>query len=121
MMGVLDSLLGPQSKYDERLPYTYEARMPIIAGDDEYNSYMSDTVCGLIKYLNESDIDPVEVEIYEIFTDGEKIIPKALYISEEGKWLRRKEICQSFKDHYDRHIYEGGCAFQDRNCKGTGP
>jgi len=120
-MGFVDTLLGPRSKYDERLPYTYEARMPIFEGEEECNSYMSDTICGLIKYLAESGIDPLEVEIYEIFTDGEKIIPKELYISEKGVWMRRKEICQSFKDHYDRHIYEGGCAFADRNCKGTGP
>ncbi len=120
-MSILDKLLGPQSKYDESLPYTYEARMPVIEGDDEYNSYMSDTICGLIKYLHESDVAPPEVEIYEIYTDKEKLIPKELYLSGEGAWLQREEMCQSFTDYYEGHIYEDGCTFQDRNCKGTGP
>jgi hypothetical protein len=121
MMGVLDSLLGPQSKYVEELPYTYEARMPIIEGDDEFNSYMSDTICGLVNYLYKSDIAPREVKIYEIYTDKEKLIPKELYLTADGEWLQRDDICQSFKDYYKGHIYEGGCTFEDRNCKGTGP
>jgi len=120
-MGLLDEMRGPKSKYDEKLPYTYEARMPIIEGDEEYNSYMSDTICGLIQYLNENGIDPLEVDIYEIFTDEEKVVPKELYLTKKGAWMHGEEICQSFKDHYEGYIYEDGCVFEDRNCKGTGP
>jgi len=120
-MGILDNVLGPQSKYDKMLPYTYEARMPIIEGDAEYNSYLSDTICGLVKYLTENSIDSQEVEIYEIFADKEKLIPKQLYTLETGAWMSQKGMCQSFKDHYEGYIYEDGCVFEDRNCKGVGP
>ena len=120
-MSVLDKLLGPQSKYDKGLPYTYEARISIVDGDEEYNSYMSDTICGLVKYLHENSIGPLEVDVYEVYTDREKIIPKELYVSKQGIWLQRKELCESFKHYYEGHIYEDGCTFQDRNCKGTGP
>jgi hypothetical protein len=108
-------MLGPQSKYDRSIPYTYEARVPIIEGEDEYNSYLADTICGLVKCLEQNKIDQNEVTIYEIFEDEEKIIDRSLYVSEEGRWLTKHELCQSFKEHYKGHIFEGGCSFEDRD------
>jgi hypothetical protein len=113
-MSIISKLLGPQSKYDKSIPYTYEARVPIIDGDEIYNSYIADTVCGLICHLDENEITPGEVEIYEIFEEEEKIIDHDLYVSKEGRWLTKPELCQSFKEHYKGHIFEGGCSFQDR-------
>jgi len=59
----LKKYLGPKSKYDKAILYTYEARIRIIEGSDEYNSYFSDTICGLVEYLHQNDIKPDEVQI----------------------------------------------------------
>lgn len=32
-MNMLEKFLGPKSKYDKSLPYTYEARIPIFEGE----------------------------------------------------------------------------------------
>lgn len=114
-MGIIRKIMGPQSKYDKTIPYTYEARVPIIDGDEEFNSYIADTICGLISCLDKHDITPDEVTIYEIFENEEKIIDHQLYVSKEGCWLAKPELCESFKEHYEGHIYEGGCSFEDRD------
>ena len=115
-MSIVSKLIGPQSKYDKSIPYTYEARVPIFEGDEEYNSYIADTICGLISCLNKKKITPDEVTIYEIFETEEKIIDHNLYVSKESRWLSKSELCQSFKEHYKGHIFEGGCSFEDREC-----
>lgn len=120
-MSVLKKLIGPRSKYDKSLPYTYEARLPIIEGEEECNSYISDTICGLTEYLEKNAIDPEEVKIYEIFQNEEKVIHQDLYTNKAGGWLKKPEMCRSFREHYEGHIYENGCSFEDRDCKGTGP
>ena len=38
-MGVLKKLLGPKSKYDRSLPYTYEARVRMFEEGGDYKSY----------------------------------------------------------------------------------
>ena len=120
-MSVLEKLIGPRSKYIKSLPYTYEARLPIIEGEEEYKSYISDTICGLTKYLEKNAINPEEVKIYEVFQNEEKVIHQNLYTTKEGDWLKLPEICHSFVEHYKGHIDENGCSFEDRDCKGTGP
>lgn len=40
-------VLGPLSKYDKALPYTYMARRPIFEGADDHVWYLADTVCEL--------------------------------------------------------------------------
>jgi hypothetical protein len=120
-MGILGNLIGPISKYDKSLPYTYEARVLIIEGEEEHNTYLSDTICGLIKYLEKNKLKPKEVEIYEIFQKEENLIQTDFYTSKEGDWLKRPELCQLFQEHYAGHIYEGGCSFEDRDCNGIGP
>ena len=121
-MGILDKLLGPKSKRDETLPYTYEARIPIMEGQDLSNSYMSDTICGLIEYLEKNEIKPDDgVEIYEIYQNEEQVIPMEYCVTKEGKWLHKPEICRCFKEHYKGHISEGKCSFKDRDRDGIGP
>ena len=73
-MSMISRFIGPESKYDNSLPYTYEARVPVIEGDDDYNSYISDTICGLIQYLQDKNINPDEATLYEIYKEDEKII-----------------------------------------------
>ncbi len=51
-MGIIRKFLGPKSKYNKSLPYTYMAKVPIIEGDDElFSHYFADTICGLVEYL----------------------------------------------------------------------
>ena len=67
-------ILGPRSKYDDTLPYTYMARVPAIEGDDElFSYYFADTICGLIEYLYENDIKQEEVTtLHELCVDKER-------------------------------------------------
>lgn len=56
-MDIVRKVLGPVSKYNKTLPYTYMAKVPIIEGDDElFAYYFADTICGLIEYLVEKNI-----------------------------------------------------------------
>ena len=57
-MELTRKFVGAESKYDKSLPYTYEARVPIIEGEDLYNYYFADTICGLFEYLEENGVSP---------------------------------------------------------------
>ena len=94
------------------MPCLYEARVKVV--DDEYNSYMADTICALVEYLNEHDFASDEVEIFEVFKQNEKSLGIKFCISDDGKWLSRLELCESFKEHYPGHIDEGVCTFENR-------
>ncbi|MCK5262646.1 MAG: hypothetical protein KAJ92_03130 [Gammaproteobacteria bacterium] len=118
-MSLLSKIIGPKSKYEKDIPYTYEARVKIV--DDEYNSFLGDTICALVAHLNENNIKPDEVELYEIFNDEEKKLNTEYCISEKGQWLSRKELCISFTKHYPGHIDETGCTFEDREKDIMGP
>ena len=111
-MGIIRHFIGAKSKYEQDIPYLYEARIKVLG--DEYNSYMADTICALIEYLADHEFDSDEVEIFEIFKGEEKKLELNYCISGDGKWLSRSELCDSFKAHYPGHIYEGGCTFEDR-------
>ena len=121
IVGILRNLLGPKSKYDKSIPYTYEARVAIIEGSEDYNSYFSDTVCSLVEHLDQNSVNPAEVEIFEIYQDREKGIEHNLYSTEAGVWLKREQMCHSFKQLYDGHIHPGGCTFEDRVFEGISP
>ena len=118
---MLTKIIGPKSKYDKSLPYTYEARTPVMEGVEIYNFYMSDTICGLIKYLEKNKIKSAGVEIFELFQNEANMIKQDLYTTKEGDWLHIPELCRSFKEQYKGHIHEGRCSFNDRDRRGTGP
>lgn len=120
-MSLVNQFFGPKSKYDDSLPYTYEARVPVIAGEDDYNSYISDTICGLVRYLKEHNLTSDEVTIYEIYKTKEKVIENKLCTDNQGQWLKKSDICKSFQNHYKGHVFKGGCSFQDRETKVVGP
>ena len=120
-MNLIREILGPESKYDTSLPYTYEARIPIIEGEDEYNSYVADTICGLVDYLDDNGIAPDEVQIIEIYQERETPIEPELYATADNHWRFRPELCESFKAHYQGHIEGGHCSFEDRDHKCKGP
>ena len=124
-MGLLAKLLGPKSKYDESLPYTYEARVRIFeeADDegDEFKSFLSDTICGLIEHLQRSGIGPDEAELYEIYRKNETPIPASLLVDADGQWLTKQALCRAFEQHYPGHIQPGSCSFEDRERGCLGP
>ncbi len=114
-MDIVRKFLGPKSKYENDLPYTYEARVEYIEGEKEYNSYVADTICGLVAHLDEKGFKSDEVGIYEIYKNQEKELDVNLCLSASGSWLNKAELCESFKDYYKGHIYKGGCTFEDRD------
>jgi len=120
-MSFLDKILGPKSKYDKSLPYTYEARTPIFEGSDEYNSYFSDTICGLIEYLQRNRIQPGGVKIFGIYLKQESPIDPRFFTTTDQQWLFKPNICRAFENHYPGHIRDKTCSFKDRDRAGTGP
>ena len=69
-MKLFRKLLGPKSKYDKNLPYAYEARIDVLywkGADLMYTYELSDTICGLIEYLDTNNINPEEVEVFGIY------------------------------------------------------
>ena len=120
-MGIVQKILGPKSKYDHSLPYTYEAREPVLDDGNTCNSYLSDTICGLIEYLNKHDISAGDVQIYEVYQDNEFPIDISLCVNKENNWLTKPELCVSFKEHYKGHIEDGKCSFRDRDRSCSGP
>ena len=128
-MGIVRRFLGPKSKYDESIPYTYFAKVQIIEGNEDLiHHYFSDTICGLIEYLDENNIDPEEVELFGCYLKKEIQIDKKYCLSKDGKWLKRPGICNSLETHYLQtmeeqykgHFALGDCSFDDRERKVVG-
>jgi hypothetical protein len=120
-MSLIEKILGPRSKYDKTLPYSYEARVRVLEGSKEYNSYLAPTICGLLEHLQGNGIRPQDAQIYEIYQDRETLIDHALFTSPEQRWLVKPELCRAFEEHYPGHIDAEGCSFEDRDGKGIGP
>lgn len=120
-MSILKTLLGPKSKYDSSLPYTYEARIRIFAESDEYKSYFSDTICGLIEHLHRNNIAPEGVDIVEVYQARESPIDARLFTTADRQWLFKPHICRVFEDYYPGHIEGRICSFKDRSRGGRGP
>lgn len=118
-MGILCNIAGPKSKYKNDITYTYEAKVVVI--NDEYHSFFADTICTLVEYLVENNVEPDEVELYEIFKDEEKKLKKGFCVSDEGRWLAHKELCVALTERYPGYIHENGCTFEDRQRNITGP
>ena len=105
-MGLMCSIVRPESRYKKDISCTYEAR-EIVVGD-EYKSYFADTIYALVEYLAEYKVEPDEVELYEIFKHEEKKLNKEYCVSEEGRWLNRKELCFVFTQRHPGHIHDSG-------------
>jgi hypothetical protein len=120
-MNFLDKMLGPKSKYDASLPYTYEARVRMFVEGDEHKSYFSDTICGLIEHLHRNGIQPDEASLLEVYQERELPIEARLFATPEGQWLFKPEICRAFEKHYKGHIHDADCSFSDRSRSAVGP
>ncbi len=85
-MGILKKFVGPISKYDDSIPYTYIAKVRIIERDDSLvNHYFSDTICGLIEYLNSHNILPEDSELFACYQKKEIPIDKKYCLSDFQK------------------------------------
>ncbi|MBF0384225.1 MAG: hypothetical protein HQL69_24705 [Magnetococcales bacterium] len=120
-MNVLRSFLGPKSKYNKEIPYTYEARVPVEMLEGEFNFYLADTICGLIEKLHRDGVEADKVQIFECGHQAETEIEKKFWLSKTGGWLFKPEICRSFEEHYPGHIHARSCSFEDRDKRGYGP
>jgi len=120
-MGILDNVLGPASKYDHRLPYTYEARVVVPGVPGMTERYISDTLCGLLERLWEERVAPEDVTIREVHTEGEMPILTKHCVSADGTWLRRPETCRVFEARYSGHERAGRCCYRDRSRDADGP
>lgn len=114
-MNLIRKMLGPKSKYAKDLPYAYEARVSL-AGDAAVTAtYLSDTICGLVEYLQQEGVDPGAVEILEVHQEHDVVLERDLYLGRAGEWLARPALCRSFETHYPGHIRADDCTFSDRD------
>jgi hypothetical protein len=124
-MNIIRTLVGPESKLNPDLPYTYEARIDPMDGigeKDDLLYYYSDTLCGLVHFLDEKGIAPKDVELVAVFKDKEiNIDPKPM--TKDKRWLRRPALCRSLEDHYQAsqlkqyigHEMHSECEYTDRD------
>jgi hypothetical protein len=106
-VSILEKVVGPRSKFDKSLPYTYMARVETVEGiEDVYSYYFADTICGLIDYLDEHKIQPNYVELFGLYQKQEIPLEKDLCLSENNTWLNRPEICHSLETHYKDTLEE---------------
>jgi hypothetical protein len=120
-MRILQSVLGPASKYDHRLPYTYEARVLVTGVAGMAERYICDTLCGLLERLADEKVEPGEATILEIRPEGEFPVVLEHCLDAEGAWLRRPAACRSFEAHYAGHERSGRCCYRDRSRQAEGP
>jgi hypothetical protein len=119
-MKPLVRLLG--SKYDDALPYAYEAVIYPLGEDDSIRvSYVADTICGLVNFLKKRREDPEGIKLFEVFRGKEVPIPEKCYLGEDGKWLPRRKLCNPMTRRYGEQMNETNCRFRDRNDAVCGP
>ena len=127
-MGIIKNLIGPKSKYNKSLPYTYEAKVDILCGQVEnpiYSYYISDTICSLIEYLDAKDIEPEDVELICVYHGKEIPLEVQYCTNRKGNWLKPPTLCkslegrykQTMEERYKGHVAEGECSFEDRDQK----
>jgi hypothetical protein len=120
-MSITQKIFGPASKYDERLPYTYVARIAVAGVPGMSESYVCDTLCGLLERLADEHVAPGEVSISEVRPEGNVEILVEHCLSADGAWLRRPEACRMFEARYAGHERSGRCCYRDRSRAADGP
>jgi len=132
MMGATESAGRPPSKADKRLPYTYEGWVDVLAGhgtEPVFDHYFSDTLCGLIEFLDKEGFGPRDVKLLGVFRQQLTPLDAGICTDDNGLWLKRPELCQALEEHfghsgeecYRGHVEKGSCAFEDRERSGSGP
>lgn len=120
-MSILRNVLGPKSKYDRRLPYTYEAKVVVTGVPGMTQSWVDDTLCGLLEKLAEEGVEPSEATLREVRPEGEVPILVEHCLGADGRWLRRPEACRVFEERYAGHERTGCCDYRDRSRAADGP
>ena len=124
-MNIIRTLVGPKSKYDHALPYTYEARIDLLDGmgdESTVEHFYADTLCGLVHYLDDNQIEPKDVQLVAVFED-EEILIDSEPITRDKKWLRRPHLCRALEKHYQNsqlkqyrgHEMHSVCEYTDRD------
>ncbi len=125
-MGIIRKFVGPKSKYDKTLPFTYEARIDALDGEGDESDleyFYSDTLCGLVEYLDKNNIPAEDVELFGIYQDKEVNIDPTPLQTEDKHWLKRPVLCRSLEEHYSKtmelhykgHKEKDDCSFTDRD------
>lgn len=123
-MGVVRKVLGPKSKYDKSIPYTYMAKVPVIEGEEELAQYyFADTICGLVEHLDKNHVKSEEVQLFGCYRKKEIPLDNDPLISDDGNWLQRPELCRQLEDYFEKtmderyrgHEAHSDCSFDDRN------
>jgi hypothetical protein len=130
-MNLARKILGPKSKYDQTLPFTYYAVAHREIGFEEFTQqYYADTICGLVRYLDKKNIPPEAVNLYGAYANGkDQELEISSCLDQNGNWLYRPDICESMEtcykntknDCYRGHFRKGRCNFDDRSRAGSGP
>ncbi len=131
-MGIVETVMGPRSKRDKGLPYTYEAWVDILDGQGRvpvFDHYFSSTICGLIEYLDEKSLQPADVRLYGVYRGRKTRMSMELFMADDGDWVKRPKLCHVLEEHYAQthdecyrgHVDRGTCAFVDRDRDGSGP
>lgn len=126
-MNLITKILGPESKSDKTLPFTYEARIDTLDGlGDEHAGlgyFYADTLCAIVEYLDKEKITPNQVSIYAIYEEKEIYIDPLPLLTKGGKWQTRPKLCSSLEKHYQKtmqpeykgHHKQGDCSYDDRD------
>ncbi len=128
-MNIVSKWLGPKSKDHNSLPYTYEAIVDRLGGqaaEPVPEHYFSDTLCGLVEYLEREEIDPGRARFFAVYRGFQLALETRLCSTPEGAWLSRPELCRRLESYfretgcerYRGHRAGGDCAYTDRNRKG---
>jgi len=93
-MGIIKKFIGPSSKYDDSIPYTYIAKVRIIERDDNLvNHYFSDTICGLIECLSSNNILPEDAELFACYQKKKsRLIRNIVFLKTENGWRDLKSV-----------------------------
>jgi len=123
-MGMVRKIIGPISKYDKTIPFTYMAKVPIVEGNDELATYyFADTICGLVEHLDKNKIEPEEVKLFGCYLKKEIPLDNDPLLTEKGEWLQRPELCRKLEDYFKKtmderykgHEAHSDCSFDDRS------
>lgn len=131
-MGAIRKALGPRSKYERSIPFTYEAKVDTLAGAGSealYEYYFSDTLCGLVELMDSLGLGPDRAELFGVFRGEALLLENSVLTDEAGRWLSRPGLCRALEAEFaatqDRrylgHVERGSCRYEDRDRVGLGP
>lgn len=122
----------PASKKDSALPYTYEARVDRFRGAASEPlewTFLSDTLCGLVRTMIDEGYEPHEVRIFGAYGGDVVELEVDACVGPDGRWLTPPKLCheleerfrETMDERYRGHVERSACAFEDRDQRGLGP